>query len=77
MLIDIERFYLTLPDGSQVYDEWRKRLVTLGRRVRVQTGQMAMEGIAETVDRDGSLLLRQPDGTLTRVIAGDVTLRDF
>jgi BirA family biotin operon repressor/biotin-[acetyl-CoA-carboxylase] ligase len=66
-----------LPDGEQVYNEWRERLVTLGKRVRVQSGKTALEGIAESVDADGRLLLRHPDGTVTRVIAGDVSLRDY
>jgi BirA family biotin operon repressor/biotin-[acetyl-CoA-carboxylase] ligase len=77
LLIDIEKLYLTLPDGSHIYDEWREKLVTLGKRVRAQSGQTALEGIAESVDADGSLLLRHPDGTVTRVIAGDVSLRDY
>lgn len=77
LLIDMESLYLTLPDGRQVYDEWREKLVTLGKRVRVQSGQTVLEGIAESVDKNGSLLLRHPDGTITRVIAGDVTLRDY
>ena len=77
LLIDIEKLYLTLPDGEQIYNEWRERLVTLGKRVRVQSGQTSLEGIAESVDADGHLLLRHPDGTVTRVIAGDVSLRDY
>lgn len=77
LLIDIEKLYLTLPDGSHIYDEWREKLVTLGKRVRVQSGQTVLEGIAESVDADGRLLLRHPDGTVTRVIAGDVSLRDY
>jgi hypothetical protein len=32
------------------------------------------EGIAESVASDGSLLLRQLDGSLTRIVAGDATL---
>lgn len=51
-------------------------MVTLGRRVCVKTGEAIYEGVAESVARDGSLLLRGPDGSLTRIVAGDVTLRD-
>ncbi len=59
-----------------IFEEWRGRLVTLGRRVRVNSGESTLEGVAESVERDGSLLLRQPDGGLTRIVAGDVTLRE-
>ncbi len=36
-----------------------------------------LEGIAESVAEDGSLLLRHANGNSTRIVAGDVTLRDF
>lgn len=76
LLLEIERLYLALPAGESIYEEWQDRLVTLGKRVRVESGGTVQEGIAESVDRDGSLLLRHPDGSLTRIVAGDVTLRD-
>ncbi len=76
LLIEIEKLYLTLAAGGSVYEEWRDSLVTLGKRVRATTGETIYEGVAESVDRDGSLLLRGLDGNLTRIVAGDVTLRD-
>ena len=75
LFLEIERLYLTLPDGEAIYTEWRDRLVTLGQQVQVTSGDSITRGVAESVDRDGSLWLRQPDGNLTRIIAGDVTLR--
>ena len=76
LLVEIERLYLALRVGEFIYEEWRDRLVTLGRRVSAKWGTTSYEGIAESVDRDGSLLLRNLDGSLTRIMAGDVTLRD-
>jgi len=75
LLVETERVYLALSAGGSIYEEWRDSLVTLGRRVRVKTGEAIYEGVAESVARDGSLLLRGPDGSLTRIVAGDVTLR--
>ncbi len=76
LLVEMDRLYVALPDGQPVYEQWRGRLVTLGRRVRVTSGEGILEGVAESVDGDGSLFLRQPGGSLTRIIAGDVTLRE-
>ncbi len=76
LLVEIERLYLALSAGGSVYQEWRDSLVTLGKRVRVKTGQATYEGVAESVGRDGSLLLRGLDGSLSKIVAGDVTLRD-
>ncbi len=76
LLIEIERLYLTLQAGGSIYEEWRDSLVTLGKRVHVKWGETIYEGIAESVARDGSLLLRRSDGSLTKIVAGDVTLRN-
>ncbi|HEY55605.1 MAG TPA: biotin--[acetyl-CoA-carboxylase] ligase [Dehalococcoidia bacterium] len=75
LLVETERLYLALPSGDSVYQEWRDRLVTLGKKVQVSSGESTYHGIAESVASDGSLLLRQPDGGLTKIVAGDVTLR--
>ena len=77
LLVETERLYLALPDGEPVYQEWRGRLVTLGKKVQVESGETTLEGIAESVARDGSLLLLHSDGSVTSVVAGDVTLRDY
>lgn len=58
-----------------VFQEWRSRLVVLGQRVIVQGGLGVEEGLAEDVERDGTLLVRRDDGTQLRVSAGDVSLR--
>jgi BirA family biotin operon repressor/biotin-[acetyl-CoA-carboxylase] ligase len=75
LLAEAERLYLALGEGDSVFRQWREQLVTLGQKVRVSSGEATCEGIAESVAPDGSLLLRQPDGNLLKVVAGDVTLR--
>jgi len=76
LLKEIESYYLASSAGDTVYEQWRQRLITLGKEVRAAsaTGKTTLAGIAESVDRDGSLWLRLNDGSLSRVIAGDVTL---
>jgi BirA family biotin operon repressor/biotin-[acetyl-CoA-carboxylase] ligase len=71
----MDNLYDTIVPGGPVFNEWRDRLVTLRKEVRVTSGKEVVEGIAESVDTDGSLLVRSPDGSLNRIIAGDVTLR--
>jgi BirA family biotin operon repressor/biotin-[acetyl-CoA-carboxylase] ligase len=76
LLVELERLYFTLPDGEAVYRWWRDSLVTLGKRVRVEADGGILEGIAASVDSSGALWLRRDDGSSTRIVAGDVTLRD-
>lgn len=75
VLCGAEQFYDGLQsEAHHVLDAWRRRSITLGRRV-VVAGAVEAEGLAEDVAEDGALLLRTDSG-LIRVIAGDVTLRD-
>ena len=76
LLTELERLYLALKAGETIYEAWRDRLATLGKRVKVKSGSRTLEGTAEAVDESGALRLRHADGTLTRVIAGDVSLRE-
>jgi BirA family biotin operon repressor/biotin-[acetyl-CoA-carboxylase] ligase len=68
----LDRFESRLSSGlASVVDEWRRRAVTLQRRVRIVTVRESVEGTAVDVDQNGALVLRLPDGSLTRVIYGD------
>lgn len=74
LLAGIEERYGRMEEGEGPHGEWSRRLVTLGRRVEVTGGGGRIAGLAEGVDEDGALLLRTADGTLHRLLAGDVTL---
>ena len=76
LLVEMDRLYLSVVSGGSVYELWRDNMITLGRQVRVTEGETLYQGVAESVAPDGSLLLRGGDGKLTRIVVGDVTLRD-
>jgi len=73
-LAGVESRYETLRAGLSPHPEWASRLVTLGQDVVVHAPEGVYQGVAEAVDETGALLLRQPDGGVQRVLAGDVTL---
>ncbi len=75
LLTEFERLYLLLPEGESIYTAWCEKLVTLGKRVVVKSGRDTIDGTAESVDETGALTLRLEDGSLVKVVAGDVTLR--
>ena len=70
-----EKRYDELARKTELWHEWKDNLETLGKHVKVTVGGSVYEGIAETVNNAGSLLLRLSDGTLKEIPAGDVTLR--
>jgi BirA family transcriptional regulator, biotin operon repressor / biotin---[acetyl-CoA-carboxylase] ligase len=71
LLAELEADYgRFLTEGLEpIRQEWRERLVTLGRRVTVEDG--AAQGMAEDVDETGALLLRLDNGVRRRITVGD------
>ena len=54
---------------------YEKRSCTLSQPVRVEGGGESFVGIAAALDEDGALLVKLENGTLRRVLAGDVSVR--
>lgn len=54
--------------GETYYREYRAHCVTLGKNVRLSSGET---GFAADLDRDYALLLRRADGTETSVMSGE------
>lgn len=69
----LNRHYFRLMTGESLVDEFRARLSMLGEPVRVANQATIFEGIAEDVDEDGALVLRQ-DHSRIKLYAGDVTI---
>lgn len=76
LLGEIERLYIAAQADESVYEEWCHHLETVDKQVRVKFAGSVEEGYAESVDRDGSLLLRRRDGSSVQIVAGEVTLAD-
>ncbi|TFG72619.1 MAG: biotin--[acetyl-CoA-carboxylase] ligase, partial [Anaerolineales bacterium] len=71
----VELRVAALRSGVDVLDAWRDAQAWMGRSVVVTLPTGAIMGIAESVDEDGALILRLPDGSTHRAVAGDVSLR--
>ena len=61
--------------GDDVLDMWRKNLAWVGEQVLVTTPTSQIQGVAESVDDAGALIVRLHDGTTSRFTVGDVSLR--
>ncbi len=79
LLENLNELYDAVDRGETIMSEWREKLVGLGSQVEVTAPSddraEAISGIAEDVDEFGRLLVRQADGTLRAVAAGEVTTR--
>ncbi|GCF08589.1 biotin--[acetyl-CoA-carboxylase] ligase [Dictyobacter arantiisoli] len=85
LLYQIETRYLALqqevrestaqshgPISRLIREQWRRHLSTLGRTVTVHQGAKLLSGVAEDVNEQGELLLRDLSGTGITITWGDV-----
>ena len=81
LLHELDRLYMPLRREASSGEEelapalleWKGRLDTLGRRVRVQWKDEVYHGMAEDVDSVGNLKLRTDSGDVVTLLAGEVT----
>jgi len=73
LLRELEQSYRALQCGRSIaiYEEWLARVETLGKMVRLKSGDTLEEGYAESINVDGSIMLRRSDGSLIRVVTGE------
>jgi len=51
---------------------WLERAAGLGQPVAIQAGTTTIEGTFDTIDEQGCLIIRKPDGKRVPISAGDV-----
>lgn len=57
---------------AEIRKRWLDRAYGLGDRVAIQTGNVTVEGIFDTLDEAGCLLIRTADGRRVPITAGEV-----
>ena len=57
---------------GEIRELWLARAAGLGERVAIKTGSATLEGTFDTLDENGCMIVRTPDGQRMPVTAGDV-----
>ncbi len=73
VLSKMDAWYARARAGESLTSHWAATLETLGRRVELRWRDQVLEGLAESVDDQGNLILLQADGSRVSVVAGEVT----
>lgn len=60
---------------ADILEKWKKLCISLNCKVKIISFDKTLEGFAEDVDKDGSLLLRLNNGEIEKIISGEVSLR--
>lgn len=77
LLLNLESFYYKFSEGkfAEILSSWRELSITLNRWVKITSLNEIVEGIAFDIDDEGALLVMKKDGSMKRILTGDVTLR--
>lgn len=75
---EIERIYfLYKKEGfAEILELWKENNITLGRRVKAITFDDEIIGIADRIDNEGYLIIKDDNGIENKILAGDVSLRN-
>lgn len=74
----LERYYelfLQTEDLSALYEDYNRICVNCGHEIRVLEPGNEYTGTTDGIDENGELVVRKTDGTVTRVYAGEVSVR--
>ena len=76
LLEKMEHYYIMLAEGkfNPILKEWKSLCGFLDSYVEVTSWEEKIEGWAIDVDENGALIIRLQDGTLRKVLSGDVSL---
>ena len=69
ILLEVEAAYERM-NSTEIYEEWRRRSITLGRHVRITSITGDLIGVAEDLLKDGALCLKTKEGR-KHILAGD------
>jgi len=61
---------------ERLLEEWRSMAGFLGKKVRITSFDEEFHGVAVDIDENGALIVKLADGTVRKVISGDVTVRE-
>jgi BirA family biotin operon repressor/biotin-[acetyl-CoA-carboxylase] ligase len=71
LLEETDALYQAVKRNEDVYHRWLPYVETLGKTVRIKSGQSVEEGLAQSINPDGSITLRRADGSLVTIATGE------
>jgi BirA family biotin operon repressor/biotin-[acetyl-CoA-carboxylase] ligase len=77
LLKELELGYMKFQKAGgfrEVLKEWKQHNITLGKELRINNMKERFKGKAIDIDEQGALVVKLSDGTIKKVVSGDVTL---
>ena len=73
VLRNLDELYGRVARGESLLGPWAESLETIGKHVELRWRDSTIEGLAESVDERGNLVVLQRDGSRVHAVAGEVT----
>lgn len=61
-------------DGKETLGEYKKRLITLGKKVQISNSNETYEALAVDIDEAGRLIVKKDDGQIQPLSSGEVSI---
>jgi len=71
LLEEMDALYQAVKRNEDVYRRWLPYVETLGKTVRIKSGKSVEEGLAQSINPDGSITLRRANGSLVTIATGE------
>jgi BirA family biotin operon repressor/biotin-[acetyl-CoA-carboxylase] ligase len=71
LIEETDSLYQAVKRNEDVYHLWLPYVETLGKTVRIKSGKSVEEGLAQSINPDGSITLRRADGSLVTIATGE------
>ncbi len=71
LLEEMDTLYQVVKRNEDVYHRWLPHVDTVGKTVSIKSGKSVEEGLAESINPDGSITLRRADGSLVTIATGE------
>jgi BirA family biotin operon repressor/biotin-[acetyl-CoA-carboxylase] ligase len=74
VLFDLDHYYRILKHTgfARIRSLWKANCPDLGRPIELRQAQHILKGVFQDLAPDGSLVLQQPDGVITRITSGEL-----
>jgi BirA family biotin operon repressor/biotin-[acetyl-CoA-carboxylase] ligase len=71
LLDEMDVLYQAVKRNEDVYHRWLSYVETLGKTVRIKSGKSVEEGLAQSINPDGSITLLRTDGRTVTIATGE------
>ena len=79
LLERLDFYYRQILEGKSLTSQWQSKINTIGKEITLsfpEAGKEQIKGTANSINEDGSLVVKKSDGSIFNAVAGEVALQE-